>query len=94
MNEWLPTKAKNEIYKPILAFIVQCLEEQWPDKYERHTNLDIRYELCEYQRQLQCWYLDGEVRHRPTKYEAVTLLHATTLRSAFITSMEGCLELQ
>ena len=55
MNEWLPTKAKNKIYKPILAFIVQCLRERLPDRYERRTNLDILYELCEYQKQLQCW---------------------------------------
>jgi hypothetical protein len=68
LNERAPSKKKWEIYFPLLKFIADCLRAGWPDRYEHRTNLDIFYELCEYQKQLFTWYEDGGKVYTCAKY--------------------------
>ena len=67
LNEKMPAKKKNAIYLPLLLFVADCLRSGWKDRYEHRTNLDIFYELCEYQKQLFCWYEDGGKNYTNTR---------------------------
>ena len=64
-NEHLDNKKKEAIYVPLLQWVAQILRTTWPRRYSHRTNLDIYYELCEYNKALIAWYYDANKDYRP-----------------------------
>ena len=94
LNERMPPEKKNPIYLPLLVFIATCLRERWPERYKDRTNLDIFYELCEYQKQPLCWYVDGGKTYRPTKYKECELPEPEVSLEGYIATIEALLTVQ
>ena len=64
----MPAKQKYDFYVKRLNWIADHLRANYPKRYGHLANIEMFYELCEYNKALVYWYLGGGKPYKATDY--------------------------